>query len=209
LNDKQVGEQEMLISRAAKFWRRDGESGMLRVKSKDYGDHWGLKIAGKHFIDKFKDFTVEIMAFPSPYYSSFVPTPFELMEFYAKGKDLHAKHIDVVRITRKKSPVIVDAHKWFSHGAMVTIHGMPQRMMPDDARAMRGALELLIPETRGEAKISEVDLLLAIQRQGEKATQKNVARALGVSDRALRGWLAKRSKDWEGIKAESAHTEIV
>jgi hypothetical protein len=104
----------------------------------------------------------------------------------------------------------VDAHTWFSHGTILTIHHVPKRPTSGDIKVMQEALEFFRPETRGApSKINDADLFKAIKAFGPKATQAQVAERLGVGESTIRAWLKREQYSWEGIKNDYLSGRIV
>lgn len=213
-SDKPETENGFLIARVGKFWKRSvGTSNMLAVKSHFYGDHWRIHISGKqHFIERFKNFDLDILTFKSKYSPWSVPGPLFLTFLIAAAKDTEFQ-FSVCRITHKKSPLIVEAHKWFSHGTMVTVRGFPAKeneFTSADLDVIKEAMEFFRVETRGQPKITPGDVAKAIQELGSDATQAAVAKELGVTGSALRAWAVRSGmRNWESVKDHYRNTEYV
>jgi hypothetical protein len=202
------------IAPVGKFWAKDGDRllGMIKAPSYDHGDYFRMAFGGKQFIPRFKDFSLEIINFESKYSPFFSASNALLFILSAAPSDIARNNkfaFNIARITHKKSLVVLDAHTWFSHGTILTVHHVPRELSSDDVAVMQEALEFFRPETRGGPKITKIKLMKAIQAQGEKATQLGVAEGMKISDSTLRYWLNRERKSWQEIKLESLHTNII
>jgi hypothetical protein len=200
------------IARVGKFWKRGDTPGMLTVDSYDCGDYFYIPISNEHFIPRFNDFNLSIISFESQYSPWTYASDNALFIFSAAPSDLTRGHkfgLNVARVAHKKSSVVVDSHTWFSHGTILTVHHVPKELSSTDVTVMQEALEFFRPETRGAPKFNTVNLVRAIQKLGEKATQAAVAKELGVTPQALRAW-ANRSnlKNWEQVINRYGKTEL-
>ncbi len=199
------------IARIGKFWKRtDGDEGMLLVKNRSYGEHWGIHISGKHFIDRFKDFSIDILSFKSKYRPWMIPAPSHLFWLEAGPTEIaRMMHFSICRITHMKSPVVIDAHRWFSHGAQITVHSFPKELTSAGAGVLKEAMEFFRPEERGAPKFKLVDIVRAIQKIGEEATQAEVAKGLGVAPRTLQRWADRNGlSTWGEVKERYKNSEI-
>jgi hypothetical protein len=201
LKGKGRKDHEGLITRAGKFWKR-GE-GMFRTESYDHGDHFRITIGSKNFIPRFKDFRLDIISFPAEYSPFFWASHYFLFLLDAAPSDLARRNkfgLNVTRITSRKSPVVLDAHTWFSHGTLLTFHHVPKEMSSADVSAMREALEFFRPETRGAPKVKDIEVFQAIKALGKDATQAKVAKRLGVGKSTLGDWLKRVGWTWSDLK---------
>lgn len=202
-------DHETGIARVGKFWARDDAGGMLVAVSYDHGDYWRVPIGGEHFIDRFKDFKLDILSFKAPYSAWGFASSGSLFLLTAAPADLAGSNkfpLNVARVSHNHSPVVVDAHTWFSHGTVLTVHHLPRQLSSADVTAMREALEFFRPETRGgPPKITEARLRAALAEAGADATQLDVARRLKVTEQGLIKWRAKRGlKSWQEVLSRYA-----
>jgi hypothetical protein len=185
---------------------------MVSAPTYDHGDYWCIPIGSEHFIPRFKDFKLEIINFKSPYSPFFWASDALLFMLSAAPPDI-ARHnkfgLNVARLTHKDSPVVIDAHTWFSHGSLLTLHHVPKEISSTDITVMQEALEFFRPETRGAPKIKAVDLFKAIKALGEEATQAKVAERLGVSDRTVRDWVKREGWTWDKLTRGYLSGQIV
>lgn len=201
------------IAPVGKFWARDenggggGPLGMVNARNYDHGEYWRILIGSKHFIPRFKDFTLEIINFASSHNPFFWTSDALLFRLTAAPPDI-ARHnkfgFPVTRITHKKSPVTVDAHTWFNHGTILTVHHVPKELTSADVTVMQEALELFRPETRGAPKIKRADFWQAIDKHSAELTQARVADELNVSQSTLSGWLKRERMKWSDVQQHAA-----
>ncbi len=206
LKGEVLNDRKMEVARIGKFWKRPVEVGAMFVAtSHDYDDHWQFKIPGKNFIDRFKNFSIDVVSFESEYstwhYASYAP----LARLTANPD---TRSFNVCRITHEKSPIIVEAHTWFNHHTMITVRGVPVgEFKSADLDVVQEAMEFFRTETRGEPKIDNISLVKALQKFGEKAMPKDVAKELGVGSSTLREWRARQGLSWDELKERYLKTE--
>jgi hypothetical protein len=201
------------IARVGKFWARDKEAGMLQAVSRDYGDHWRIHIGGKHFIERFKDFSLDIISFESTAGAWHSASHAMLFRLSAAPPDIARYQkfsFNLARLTHKKSSIVVDAHTWFSHGSVFTVHHVPQEILSGDVTVMREALEFFRPETRGTPKFTEVDLVKSMQKVGKDATLTAVAKELNVTRQTLQFWARRGGMEsWDKVKERYSNAELL
>ena len=86
------------------------------------------------------------------------------------------------------SGLLLFVHWWPSHGFKAEITNLE----PEGFALVNKILNLFKPETRGNPKFTEADIKKVVTRLGPKATQKNVAKALNVSESTLEKWRQRR-----------------
>jgi hypothetical protein len=86
------------------------------------------------------------------------------------------------------SGLLLFVHWWPSHGFKTEITNLE----PEGFALVNKILNLFKPETRGNPKFTEADIKKVVTRLGPKATQKNVAKALNVSESTLEKWRQRR-----------------
>jgi len=212
LKGKGRKDHDTLVARMGKFWRRDDGQGMIRVSVYDHNDYFRMSFDSEHFIPRFKDFRLEVINFPAPYSPFFWASYGLLFLIDAAPSDLERRNkfgLNVTRLTHRNGPVAIDAHTWFSHGSILTVHHLPRKLSSADVTAMRDALEFFRPEERGAPKINDADVFQAITFFGLTATQAEVAKRLGVGERTLRDWLKRVGWSWERLKQEYLSGNIV
>lgn len=196
-------DHETGYARIGKFWSRDDEGGMVVLTSYDHGDYFRVPVDGERFIQRFKDFHLDIISFPatsSPFFwASYSP----LFLYDAAPSDLARRNkfgLNVSRVTHKKSAVVVDSHTWFNHDSLLTVHHIPKKISSFDITVMQEALEFFRPETRGAPKVKDAELFQAIKALGAGVTQTQVAKRLGVSKSTVSEWLKRQGWAWDELK---------
>jgi hypothetical protein len=220
------------IPRVGKFWQAlpNEMRGYKIVPILNESDHWRISLykghpgTGKYFTDKFKHFKLDLIGTdyelepPEP-----VAVPFFLrQEGFTLSSSKPYWNMEVqrpsnpywmlfnaCRISHDKSDVVINAHWWPDHGNIFSIHGFqPTENSNKDLLITKEAMEFFRVETRGAPKIAQANLIKAIKEEGERATQRSIAKALKISDSTLRYWLNREGKSWGEIKAESIRTNV-
>jgi hypothetical protein len=224
--DEPIERTSSLVSTKGKYWRklvtreRDGSSKTWRVKSlptliyenktagRLYKKQWRFQIIGKkEFIKRFQDFTVNVIGLEF----KGIPIMSSGPGFYRVGPSYHV--VDTVtvlnetcllfsacRINHAKSDIIIDAHSWPSHKLLFTIYNYPLAPTKDSRLIIDEALEFFTVETRGNPKISEEAIAAALKKLGSRATQREVADELKVTESGLERWHIRRKMTWEKVK---------
>jgi hypothetical protein len=193
------------IARVGKFWARDEPNGMLLVTSYDHGEYFSIPIKSKHFIPRFKDFSLNIISFESGFSPWVYASDALLFGLSAAPSDItrfNKFSLNVARVTHKKSAVVVDTHTWFSHGTLLTVHHVPSELSSADITVMQEALEFFRPETRGAPKIKRADMWAAVKKLGSNATQPRVAAELKVGESTIGAWLKRERITWAELKSQ-------
>jgi hypothetical protein len=202
LTGKGRADHKTQIARVGKFWTR-AERGMVLLTSYDHGDYFCIPVGSKHFAPRFKDYHLDIISFPASGRPFFHASQHLLFIVDAAPSDIvrHTKHsLNVARVTNKNSAVIVDAHTWFSHGTILTVHHIPKELSSADITVMQEALEFFRPETRGAPKIKAADVFKTIKALGAGVTQAEAAKRLGVGKSTLGDWLKREGRTWNELK---------
>ncbi len=206
LDDKGREDHKASIARVGKFWKRSNADKMLTVASFDHGDYFRIPIGGKHFIKRFKNFELDILGFEARYSAWAFASDSLLFNLTTAPGDI-ARHsnfsLNVARVTHKKCSVVIDAHTWFSHGTILTVHHVPKELSSMDINVIQEALEFFRPETRGAPKIKRAEMWKAIDRLGEGVTQKQLAAELSVGESTVRDWLKREGMEWPTLKLKS------
>jgi hypothetical protein len=97
-------------------------------------------------------------------------------------------------------------HWWPTHGLIFTVKDFkPER----DFNSLTKFLKLLKPETRGNPKFNETDLIRSIQKVGKDATLTAVAKELNVTRQALQFWARRGGlKSWDKVKERYSNAEL-
>jgi hypothetical protein len=123
-----------------------------------------------------------------------------------QGKRGNFISFDAARITHKDSPITIDIHWHPSHKRLVTVRGFSKVVTtPDELAVITTALSFDKKEKRRGAppKVNRAAVIAAIREQGEKATQKSVAAATGMTPHTLRDWLYfSEGATWPLLKRE-------
>jgi hypothetical protein len=98
--------------------------------------------------------------------------------------------------------VEVRAHWWPGHETIINQRATLTARDAADRNAQLNAacavLDFFALETRGTQKITEADVRAAVRREGRRATQRAVARRLGISEQGLAKWRKRRNlESWE------------
>jgi len=191
------------LARVGKFWKRDDAPSMLAVDAYDCGDYFNISISSEHFTARFKDFKLNIINFEAEYSGWSHASDSLLFLLSAAPSDIARFKkfgLNVARVTHENSPVVVDAHTWFSHNTILTIHHLPSELSSADVTVMQEALEFFRPETRGAPKIRLPDIEAAMDKLGKQATQAQVAAEIGVAGGTLSEWLKRKGVTWRDVR---------
>jgi hypothetical protein len=210
-------------ARQEKFWRSELREYNKTVTTdvEKRGEYLHTSFYGDDFEPRWRDFTVDVIGIeagkpifprdddrviPSP------PTPFF---FFASVADTNVapfryQHFFVARITHKLSNVEMIVHWWPTHGRRFK---MLSSLIPeetnDDINVITEAMEFFRVETRGEPKLTESDVVKAIQKLGDEATQVSVASELGVTARTVQRWAARNGLlTWEEVKERYSSASV-
>ena len=203
-------------ARQEKFWRSDLREYNTTVTTgaEKRGEYLHTSFYGDDFEPRWRDFTVDVIGIeagepifprdddrvipspPTPFFF-FAPSAFDALTSY------RYQHFFVARITHKLSNVEMIVHWWPTHGRLFEMRGKIASQEPnDDIELFRSAFGFFQRETRGATKIDAAKVTQAIRSQGQRATQKKVAQAVGAADRTLRDWLVRNGKTWKELKNE-------
>lgn len=163
---------------------------------------------------RWKDYTIELLGH---LYNTVPPEPpifnrkwlawFQRIEQHdAEGRSLHRWTLFNGYHITHKTGWSMDAHWWDSHDLIFTVKDFkPER----DFDSLTQFLKLFKPETRGHPKINNVDLVKALRKVGEDATQRAVAEEMGVTGSALRAWATRNGlENWQRVKECYRYTEL-
>ena len=195
-------------------WRRNRIKPMSLVPVYEIarGKYKLIELSGQQLIQPLEKFKLQLIGVDlvekppvPPPFSFFTVMPLDWID----NKPTRWRIYYACRITREASSVEVLAHWWPSHGLLTSIQGFyPAPNSNEGLDKVMNALEFFQVETRGAPKIVEADLIKALKKQGQNATQKSIAKALQTSDRTLRDWLSRKGKSWQEIKTESTNAQI-
>jgi len=97
-------------------------------------------------------------------------------------------------------------HWWPSHGIKTEVWNLGA---PASGDLLKKLINLFTPETRGAPKLTESDVVKAIQKLGDEATQVSVASELGVTARTVQRWAARNSLlAWEEVKERYSSVSV-
>ncbi|MDT7807311.1 MAG: hypothetical protein QOJ70_1124 [Acidobacteriota bacterium] len=206
---QRIGPYWRVMPRLRADWSFEGMAGTPTTR----GDFWLITYTGDEFAERLKDFTAYMIGQEVETKPSQAPGPFlaSSMDRLKHGAAWRYGLYFAVRITHPQTKIAVDLHWWPTHERMVTLRDVPDEgATPRDLRLVAEALKFVRVETRGRpGGFAEIELIKAIQEQGEQVTQRGVAKALGTSDRTIREWLTQQGKTWLGFIEEAQRTEIV
>ncbi len=221
-------EDHMLIPRQGKFWQAlESENRPYKiVPFSNEGDHFRITLykghpgTGKYFTDKFKHFKLDLIGLSVGHAPSAQGgNPFFLRDTRVEATLLgrvryHSTPKETIlfagcRVRHDQSPIEIQAHWWHSHGTIIKVLGFEH----DDptnkgVKVLKDAMGFFEAETRGQPKFTELQLMKAIQKHGEGATQAKIAKELGVGDRTLRDWTTRMGVSWEGVKERYQKAEV-
>jgi len=194
-----------------KFWKRrllDRQGAPLSVWMEQRGDNLRIVLENDKFEERWRDFTVEVFGIntigdrlredpPGPFFFITTPSVFNGDEY-----EHHYLHFFACRITHKHTTAQLTVHWWPSHGRLFTMGGPLVSQEPNnDIEAFKTAFDFFQRETRGTPQITKARLSQAIHTLGPTANQTEIARELGVTDRALRAWANKNLglRNWRDV----------
>jgi hypothetical protein len=206
---QRLGPQWRVVPRLLPDWTWEGVAGTAETR----GDFWLITYTDKDFVERLKGFTAYMVGQEIKTKVRLVPGPFlaTTIDRLEQGAAWRYGLYFALRITHERTNIAVDLHWWLTHERMVTLRDVPDEgVTPGDLKLVTEALKFVRVETRGRpGGFAEIELIKAIQEQGEQATQKKVAKALSTSDRTIREWLAQHGKTWQEFIEESRRTEII
>ena len=210
-------------TRQEKFWRSDLREYNATVTTgvEKRGEYLHTSFYGDDFEPRWRDFTVEVLGveadqviFPrdDDRVISGPPTPFFFFTSVASDAltTVRYQHFFIARITHSLSSVELIVHWWPTHGRRFKMLGslIPEEAN-DDISVITEAMEFFRVETRGDPKLTEGDVVKAIQKLGDEATQVSVAKALGVTARTVQRWAARNGlQTWDEVKERYSSASV-
>ncbi len=210
-------------ARQEKFWRADLREYNTTVTTgaEKRGEYLHTPFYGDDFEPRWRDFTVDVIGVeanevifprdsdrvipspPTPFFF-FAPSAFDALTPY------RYQHFFIARITHNLSNIELIVHWWPTHGRRFK---MLSSLIPeetnDDINVITEAMEFFRVETRGEPKLTESDVVKAIQKLGDEATQVSVASELGVTARTVQRWAARNGLlTWEEVKERYSSASV-
>ncbi len=202
-------------ARQEKFWRSDLReyNTTVTADAEKRGEYLHTPFYGDDFEPRWRDFTVDVIGVeanevifprdsdivipspPTPFFF-FAPSAFDALTPY------RYQHFFIARITHRLSSIELIVHWWPTHGRLFEMRGKLSAEYPnDDIELFRSAFEFFQRETRGTPQITKARLSQAIHTLGPTANQTEIARELGVTDRALRAWANKNLglRNWRDV----------
>jgi hypothetical protein len=210
--------------RQDKFWKKGKfkrADYTVNVEAERRGNRLRIIFDKENLDYRWRDFTIEVLGIQSVggfilprddarvVYSPPPPFFFVSTAFQGEGQPFAYQQFFVCRITHKNSDASIIVHWWTNHDRVMRVDSSLSLDSANDSLSIiKTACDLFQRETRGNPKISEVELIKAIQKHGKRATQANVAKELGVGDRTLRDWTVRMGMSWERVKGRYQKTEI-
>ncbi len=201
--------------RQEKFWRSDLReyNTTVTTNAEKRGEYLHTPFYGDDFEPRWRDFTVDVIGIeagepifprdddrvipsPPPPFFFFAASAFDALTPY------RYQHFFIARITHGLSNIELIVHWWPTHGRRFK---MLSSLIPeetnDDINVITEAMEFFRVETRGAPQITKARLSQAIHTLGPTANQTEIARELGVTDRALRAWANKNLglRNWRDV----------
>jgi hypothetical protein len=97
-------------------------------------------------------------------------------------------------------------HWWPTHELIFTVTNFKPE---NDFDSLTKFLKLLKPETRGNPKFNEIDLVRSMQKVGKDATLTAVAKELNVTRQALQFWARRGGMEsWDKVKERYSNAEL-
>lgn len=126
-----------------------------------------------------------------------------------EGKDAEYVSYNAARITHRDSNIVIESHWTPEHGRIVTLRGFESvSTNPQELSIINTALKFYRREPRGGAKITEDMFRVTLAKTGKDAKQKEVANALGVSERGLEKWRTRQGIiSWQELVERYNHPE--
>jgi hypothetical protein len=179
----------------------------------DFGDHARAFFPAERFAPRFRAFSVEDVGVKLKVLSvrrgeRQAPPPKDPSRHYARFWD--------ARVVAHPSGLVMSVHSWLTpededgHGKLLRLTGqlLTGEAANDVIELAQSALDIFKRETRGAPKISQGRIMAAIRKQGARATQTATAADLGVSERAIRGWLRREGMTWPEIKGKTFSSQL-
>jgi hypothetical protein len=198
-----------------KFWSEkllkinDDYGRVTKAAAEQRGECIRIVLDGDNFQKRWQGFTVEVFGIDYPRelerFWSIPPAPFLFATgvFQKSDQAPLVRQFFACRLTHQKSAAQLIVHWWPTHGRLFEMHGPLVSQEPNaDIEAFKKAFDFFRRETRGAPKIDAAKVTQAIRSQGQRATQKKVAQAVGAADRTLRDWLVRNGKTWKELKNE-------
>jgi len=202
-------------ARQEKFWRSDLReyNTTVTADAEKRGEYLHTPFYGDDFEPRWGDFTVDVIGIEAgePIFprddDRVIPSPPPPFFFFACVADTNVapfryQHFFACRITHKHTTAQLTVHWWPSHGRLFTMGGPLVSQEPNnDIEAFKTAFDFFQRETRGTPQITKARLSQAIHTLGPTANQTEIARELGVTDRALRAWANKNLglRNWRDV----------
>jgi hypothetical protein len=186
-----------------RIWRR----GAPYLEAKIYGPRFVAVVPAKHLAEKFAGFSARLVGVNVGlgFNSTAAPPMFDYQILGAIDSIVEGSNLFSAWVV-EDGEVETRAHWWPTHGTIInqraelTAVDLAERNA--ELEAARLALSFFELETRGAPKIDAAKVTQAIRSQGQRATQKKVAQAVGAADRTLRDWLVRNGKTWKELKNE-------
>jgi DNA-binding transcriptional regulator YiaG len=208
-----------IVNMRGKYWQRPSNrhASLRTFPEFIYKEQRRFRIEGKkEFIKRFQGFNVEVIGLElvimpimseGPGFHQAMPAGFDRMTNEERVKT-PLRFYNACRITHEKTQIVLDAHAWSTHGLLMTFRNLPTSPTKETEAVLRLLLDFFKAETRGAPKVLEYEVIKAIQKLGEKATQDAVAKELAVSKRTLRDWTARHGMNWQAAKQKYENARI-
>jgi len=202
---KATDETSLIVRLASRFWSGTGP-GVLR-QAKMYGKRWIATIPADEFAGRYRGFSALVIGIDVGFDES-PPQPFgnhimgqrntmpDVKLPPGFSPDVALAMFSAFVLENDKGTVRVEAHWWPSHEWIVnqrfTLSTKGPESQNSELEIVSRALEFFQLETRGTPKISEQAIKATILKLGQRATQKAVAKEIGVTEQGLNKWRARR-----------------
>lgn len=185
-----------------KFWKRKllgDQEPPLSVWMEQRSDYLRIVLENDKFEERWRGFTVEVFGInsvgerlredpPGPFF--FITSP---SAFHGDETEHNYLQFFACRITHKRTLAELIVHWWPTHGHLFEMRGpLMTQENNNDIEVFKTAFDFFQREARGNPKISEQAIKKTIQKLGQRATQRAVAREIGVTEQGLDKWRSRR-----------------
>jgi hypothetical protein len=191
-----------------------GKPSTVFGKGSTRGEWWVIEYSDKALAERLKGFKVQLIGKAFEWPIVWPPGPFFQLttEKNADGSGWLNGLYFAYRMTHKQAKgLAIDVHYWPTHGRRFEVRGISDEgLTPAEMRVVNNGLKLLRKESRGvKPPFDKIDVIKAIQKHGQDATQRAVAKALHVTPRSLQRWTERQGlSSWTEVRDRYLQTEV-
>lgn len=199
------------------FWREGVPRHTLQAEQR--GEYLRVVIGDEFFEDRWRGFTVELYGFESASELGYPQAEERLWDLPPKPFFIIGSNTQLdgswqflcCRITHQLSSMELIVHWWPTHGRLYKLAGsLPPAEANNQITIINDAFEFFRVESRGEPKVTEMEVFSAMHRLGSRATQAEVAKELNVTGRTLQRWASRNGfQSWEEVKDRYGAAEYI